>query len=355
MASLERIPEILKNFIIFLCSILFALFVIPIFIIVISLCALYRQMVKLLAYIFKPNLCKIISPRNSPAAIDDVYKQPKNNLISVSVVRGPVCPTRIASCITKHAVEAKNCDGSIKYPEFRQYYTQWGGYRFLRCESNFHIKDHVISHDYGPIEEKRLSQIRRQILYAPFKPGTSPWEIHLIEHFKTNMSVIIFKVHHGLCDGYSCLKLFINCINSEGDLHLNMIAKPKTELSQKPEIRGYMGAVLGAPYYFLKQWVECKMQSENPFMAANLKRKCFTAATCFSVQKIKEVATRWEVSFSSVLLTLLSGGLRSFLKSEGLTVPARMLVLTPLPFPGHPEKLRNYWYVYGLKKLNNSV
>jgi len=39
----------------------------------------------------------------------------------------------------------------------------------------------------------------------------------------------------------------------------------------------------------------------------------------------------------------LAGGIRKFMLVNDMKIPERMHIVTPLPWPGHPSTLRNYW------------
>lgn len=42
-------------------------------------------------------------------------------------------------------------------------------------------------------------------------------------------------------------------------------------------------------------------------------------------------------------MSALAGGVRNYMVSNGIAIPEKMHVTQPLPWPNHPNKLRNFW------------
>lgn len=55
---------------------------------------------------------------------------------------------------------------------------------------------------------------------------------------------------------------------------------------------------------------------------------------------------KYDVDLTSVLVTVISGGIRRFLTKYEQEGPNKLSIMCPMPMPGHPDKLSNYVYEY---------
>jgi len=366
--SVQALLRLKEQLILILATLAFTISLIPLVIFLFVPCFIYRKLVSLLAIVLKPRLGKMLCARSALAAIDELYTQPKCTLLGVAVVEGDVDVERLRSDFQRRVISAKNSKGEIMYPEFQQYFSRWGGFLFWKWEKDFKIEDHVkvyepsVSTEMGEMD---VVNLRVQLIAKPYEKGISPWEFIVVKNYKpfnplmidydnnrknidspkTPKSVLILRIHHGVTDGYSLLKLFLNTMQSE-ELTLEKIPQPKFQ--SRNVLRNILyctWATLCVPYYVTKQLLTTRDDNYFHPSGVELKRKCFAAGTTMSVAVVREVREKFNVTFSAVLMNAVAGGIRRYLMTNGIEIPEKMHVTTPLPWPGHPVKLRNFWLV----------
>jgi len=74
-----------------------------------------------------------------------------------------------------------------------------------------------------------------------------------------------------------------------------------------------------------------------------LTRDTHAAGDSVPVSVIKNIRSKHGVTFSAVVMSALAGGIRKFMLVNDMKIPEKMHIVTPLPWPGHPSTLRNYW------------
>jgi hypothetical protein len=74
-----------------------------------------------------------------------------------------------------------------------------------------------------------------------------------------------------------------------------------------------------------------------------LKRQCSAAGVTLPASIVKEIREKHNVTFTAVLMAAVAGGVRNYMLAHGIKIPKKMHVTQPLPWPGHPDKLRNFW------------
>jgi hypothetical protein len=329
-------------------------------------CFLYRKIVSYLAILLKPRLGKLLCARSALAAIDELDTSPKCTLLGVAVVEGDIDVDSLQKDVLRRVVNAKNSKGEFMYPEFQQYFSRWGGFLFWKWEKDFKIEDHVSVHEISETQkmsEMDVINIRIQLIAKPYKKGISPWEFVVVRNYhpvnplmidydnnrkndddpKSPKSVLIMRIHHGVTDGYSLLKLFLHTMQSE-KLTLEKIPQPKFhQRNPLKTLAYYTWAILCVPYYVTKQLLTTRDDNYFHPKGVALKRRCHAAMTTMPVSVVREIREKNTVTFSAVLMSALAGGIRNYMLANGIEIPESMHVTTPLPWPGHPSKLRNFW------------
>lgn len=366
MASSKQVlilKRLRDQVLVILASILFMIIVIPVFIVLMVPCYIYRYIVAQLAKVINPTLGKLLCTRSALCAVDDLYSYPKCTLLGVAIVGGDVDAVSMRKQMTDKVINAKDKHGKHIYPEFQQYFSQWLGFLFWKWEKNFNIDEHITYYEPSlnkEVGDKELTELRQHLVKKPYVKGMSPWEIVLVKNYTPSYiipenddgtggphqgpkSVVIIRLHHGVADGYSMLELFLNSIDND-NVKREDLAKPR--FAKRSFLQGlfYWAAVwLSVPYYVTQELLTT--YDDNPFHPKGVKltRTTYTAGDAVPVSVIKNIRSKHNVTFSAVVMSALAGGIRKFMLVNDMKIPDKMHIVTPLPWPGHPSKLRNYW------------
>lgn len=272
------LQRIKNKFVLFLATILFVLLIIPTTTFIILPCLIYRQLLLIYAKWCKPSLGKLLCARSALAALDDIHTAPKCTLLGVAVVAGDIDVRQLQQDVMRRIVNAKDSNGHKMYPELQQYFSQWGGYLFFKNVKDFRIENHVSvveKSETKEMSELDLINLRVELISKPYKKGQSPWEFVVLRNYhpkfplmidvdnncadytkhdsKTKKSVLIMRIHHGIADGYSLLKLWLNSMQSE-NMTLEQIPQPT--FHQRSCFKTLMyntWALLCVPYYVTEQ------------------------------------------------------------------------------------------------------
>jgi hypothetical protein len=315
---------------------------------------LIRFVVAMARKLFRPDLGKMITTRSAVIATDNPSKNPQWNLCVWLVLEGDFDFERFRENFLSNIVYKKDAGGTLLHPEYQQFYKRWIGFLFWKWEEKFDIKEHMrylFSKDENckskPTSDEELKKIIKDLTAKPFEQGKSPWEFLFLPNYletgdsTPQKSVLIFRVHHGFCDGFTILWLLMKEVNN---ISMENVAKP-AELRKNIFLRILTAATfwIRAPYDFLKLIVKSKDNNEWHLPEDQLQRPFNTAFTRrIPLDYIKSIKSSHNVSFTAVVMAALTGGLRQKMLEKGVKVPDYVTTAIAVPMPGHPTKLRNH-------------
>jgi len=237
---------------------------VPTGLIVFSPVYIFRLFVSLIRPIFRPDLHSLIHTRSSVLSCDNYDKVPNWNLVIWLTQEGILDFNKYRKDFYQEYVLQKDEKGNLKYPEYQQHYETWLGFQFWRWEDNFNIKEHIRRYDgkykNEPIvTDKILLKIIKDLTYQSWPEGKSPWEFLQIPNYQMDndvdscvqKSIFIFRIHHGLGDGYYILKLLMEDIS--GINLTDALGKPnyfRRSLWEKIQLTCLFWARI--PYEFMK-------------------------------------------------------------------------------------------------------
>jgi hypothetical protein len=360
-------------------SFLVYLVFIPPFLVIVAPLYIYRLCVILLAKLCKPSLVKIVGPRDAVVGLDDVTEKCLCMINSTYTCSGEPDLASIRKHYMKNVINVRK-DGVLSYRKFKYYYESFMGYAFWKEECNFKIEQHVRfceeteailsnsnnNENDGFITEERLTFILGSLSTKPFPPKMSPWEVLIVRNYIPNPNklhtdyvptqqdddhashakfLIVCRVHHAICDGYSILKM--NMVNWSGAEPAVVPKAPFVQKSTWTKMGLYLGILLFSPYYQFKQFVLDVDRNFWHISRSKLSREWLTICSeKVSTKGMKEVGRTQGVSTTGVLLAGIGGAIRRYLIETGQSneIPRVMRSLAPMPWLGHPmDGLVNHW------------
>jgi hypothetical protein len=326
------------------------------------------------------DLGKMLSFTSSFFAADNLYKQPRANIVTICTVEGTLDLAHFRNLWRTNVMEATipsdraNEGTTIKvvdeeagqklYPELTQYIYNWGGYTFWKEDLNFNLNEHINTlhlnysntHDGDSEsdikdEDLLLSELREELLNRPWVRNKPLWEIFLIPGASGKQTFLLIRCHHCLADGYAILNLFISslCKNSEFDNPM------RTKRRERPGLMEMFTWVLFLPFrgaYALAEHA-CMALTYSIFRtklirsSSNNKQPLFLLKTIhpISVKVIKRIKTQYGVSFASVLHSLETAIVQELLRLKDEVdddFPQSVSSVCVFPLKGHPLSLTNH-------------
>lgn len=340
---------------------------------------LYRWIVvKILAPYFNPSIGKAVTATGQFMAAEfipettypKVVNPPPRCAIVVSAYApGLVDLDELTEVVTEGWLTVKHGDTELKYPEFKQYIEKWMGFMFWKPDPDFSLLNHVHAHKIPEAAtaeecENILCTLTETLVWKRFTPKQSPWEIHLVQNYRNTdmypeneedggaMTVLICRVHHSMVDGFSMMYAVIEGLMGQKLPNIGLpqvaLCKPSLKLCLQKTLRNGLflpcrilrdiGYYAGARYRYSRK-------QATPWTIPDDKKKWkhyYCRSELIPMKKIKYVKNQLGVGFTTVMLSCLAAGAAEGFKRKGATGKQKFPLFCILPFPGHPNKLRNH-------------
>lgn len=157
--------------------------------------------------------------------------------------------------------------------------------------------------------------------------------------------MLLARFHHGIVDGYSGLKLLSRLDTSTSIMSLESKPDFRTVGNYRPN---KWISIFKSPWDFTYNLLTSPTLQLHPFLDKN-KSLCGAssrAAISIPLNEVKEVKNKLEILFTSVIVSMMAGGLKKYFASRKLEKG----VAFRIPIPGkHSDKLRNTLYVKSVK------
>jgi hypothetical protein len=301
----------------------------------------------------RPDLAELVHTRSIVLAVDGGFPQkPTWNLVVWLTQDGILSLEKFSKDFTKEYVQKKDPNGDLSYPEYQQHLERWWGFYFWRWDTEFDIRNHIRRYDgkykdAPVVDDKTLLQIIKELTWKGWHPRRSPWEFLQIPNYKGDgdeigKSILIFRIHHVLGDGYYILKLLMEDICG---ISLQKAAQPKYVRREKLISRLIYGFLfwIRAPYQFVSMLCEAKDTNPWHIPESKLTRPMNAALTPkIQLSYIKGIKNAHNVSFTAVINAAVTGGIRNMMIEQGITELWDIHQAVAVPLPGHPPKLRNH-------------
>lgn len=228
------------------------------------------------------------------------------------------------------------------------------------------VADHDVDLDYhfrhsalaAPGGERELGVLVSRLFSRPLDPTKPLWEIHIIEGLEGNRFAWFFKTHHGLMDGVAAMRRFERMLSADPtDRELRPIwslgreqrapapsgARPVARdrisrlIRQVSEVPGVVAALTkSAAGSTLSAITTPDAPAAVPFTAPDSilngrvgQQRRFATLSC-ELDRIRAVASGFDVTINDVFLALCAGGLRRYLDELGELPQSSLTVGMPV-------------------------
>jgi len=179
---------------------------------------IYKSLVVLYARLFRRDLRGLLTGYDSIFAIDHFYTKPYAGNGTVILLDGNVTLESIKVCFRNNILSVRDKNGRFQFNKLFQVPKQFLGYffwvavpekldldRYIRRVHTFSSGNH----------EQELHGIMGEMMTSPF-PGAL-WEILVLEKYNKTQTVVVFRLHHVLGDGYTFNHLIDRLIGKESE------------------------------------------------------------------------------------------------------------------------------------------
>lgn len=233
----------------------------------------------------------------------------------------------------------------LKYFNLYCHFVQYLGYTFKKKVREIDLEWHIHEH--------RLEQgdsldgfIGKWMVSHDTLPGSlsgdmerPTWMIKLIPNEITKETTVLWKLHHGICDGYTILHL-VGKLSGQ--------AAPYMYKDPVPPLLKRIKVLVQFPYLALEPWLKMyqlrrdgKTLLVEPLESAKEEKWLISFCT-LDLETVKGIRRATRTNFVSVLMSIQIGALRSFLKeinpnsSVLKQVPLETFLGHSMGWPKHP-------------------
>ena len=319
---------------------------------------LVRPLVAVLATICRPDLAGLMHDRGQPLALESVHTKSAFTVVMHLVCDGTISLDALREQFHHQLMPSiLNKNKSDTYIHLRQLWTQYLGYLFWQWESDFRVENHIREYDYdepelaipqGVCSEEDLKRATAGIVAKPFAEGRSPWEIFVIDKYRSNNNtdghlqcVIVVRIHHALADGISIIKMLLRLFDQEATPFATARFPPNSFAAR---VRRNLMVALRAPFVMASTLVDA-YDGKNSWYIEN-KKLPKQYHTFFSdsvpVAKIKEIMRKHQVCYNAVVYSVTIGAMVKLMEEVGQQVSAQASCSYAYPLPNHPGGLVNH-------------
>lgn len=232
-------------------------------------------------------------------------------IVGVIGLKTPMGLTELRELLTKRL---------LRYPRFQMRFEEGRLGRIrLRPFAGFDIAQHVqpmapFSSD-GALEDA-LGELAGTLL----PHDRPPWEVHLIESHRDG-SLLVVRLHHSLADGISLIQVLVSLCDDPPDSAAHRTAGSE----QRGNLFVRTARVLAAAVRLAR-----KPADPATSLKADLTGDKHVAwSRTFSLGALRQVARSHDATVNDILMTALSGALRSILVSRGEIATTSLRAMVP--------------------------
>jgi len=164
---------------------------------------IYKTIVILCSRIWRKELTGILTSYDSIFAIDKFHTKPYAGNGTVLILDGHVRIDTIRDCFIENILRVRKSNGDLQFGKMFQVPVNFGGYFFWSNLESIDVAEQIrVHHSFvSDDHEAELHAVLGKMMTQPF-PGAL-WEVLSFEKYNGNQTVIVFRLHHVLGDGYT--------------------------------------------------------------------------------------------------------------------------------------------------------
>lgn len=227
----------------------------------------------------------------------------------------------LSQLIVERILDKTNDEGKRIFRRFtRKVIPVVGGFTWVEDDS-FRIENHVLEDNRAVKDSAQLRHYLMALMSRGMNVNRPLWDVHVLPNYdRGRETVLIARVHQVISDGVSLMMLFCNHLCDPGP---SLKLKPRFGGSSFP--LNVCRALVVGPLTFLISWLLLTKRDFNYLKRGSKPpgRQRVIAWTAGNIRlsqvyRIKQITRS---TFNDVLMTAMSGSLRSFFKRRGVVNP----------------------------------
>lgn len=215
-------------------------------------------------------------------------------------------------------------------------------WRKVKPDPSYHVRLSALP---SPGTDAQLGQLIERLHSHPLDLTKPLWEAHVIEGLEGNRFAFYFKAHHGATDGLGAMRTIKQWLSTDpsgaagpdaagAEVKADLAKADRAAIRLARSIVGSAVATVGATGEMAGKVVEMAMGANSAVLGAlrtprtpfnkKVTRNRRLAVAELGLERMKAIATATDTTVNDVLLTALSGAVRSYL-TELDALPSRTL------------------------------
>ena len=340
----------------------FVLVVLPTHLTLVAFSLFARIIIGRVARYARPDLHEYYTDKGIAFVNDQPHLRPYTNHVWYLICEGSVSVENLSEQFQNQVFfSSKNNPYPEKYNRLRQFWTSFCGYLFWKWDEDFRLQNHIRPYNYtengltipSVCTEEDLRRVMGPLMAKEYQKDRSPWELLVVpkyeiqshdgkDHKQKHGCVIILRMHHGLADIISLIKLIQRLFDQDN------IPTPQAkfrELSCRQRVFKNLLIAIQGPYRIVSAVVDAMLAGKNgwhnPF--ARLPQDYYTLfSDRIPVNKLKLIMKKYGVNSNAVYNTVVAGAVGRLMREAGQVLADAHAFIYPFPLPNHPGGTVNH-------------
>ena len=206
------------------------------------------------------------------------------------------------------------------------------GRQFWKKEENYSFEKHLCIYEKPVRNLNELYAFKEELFIKEIPQELAQWELHFVEKYEDDKSVLIFKSHHSLCDGLALISLIVSSSDPREAKEHYVRFNRKSFLVQ---VSYYIKSIFAFPYFALI--VFTRNEPVTPIHGNPLSGKKSVAVSAdVPISQLKLYCKKQGISINTCILSMVSGGVQRYLASQKCSVK-ELTVVIPFSMRMLPE------------------
>ncbi|XP_077528854.1 putative diacylglycerol O-acyltransferase Mb3761c isoform X1 [Haemaphysalis longicornis] len=227
----------------------------------------------------------------------------------------------LGQLIVERILDKTNDEGKRIFRRFtRKVIPVVGGFTWVE-DDTFRIDNHVVEDNRAVKDSAQLRHYLMALMSRGMNVNRPLWDVHVLPNYdRGRETVLIARVHQVISDGVSLMMLFCNHLCDPGPI---LKLKPRFGGSSFP--LNVCRALVVGPLTFLLSWLLLTKRDFNYLKRGSKppgrQRVIAWTAGSIRISQVYRIKQITRSTFNDVLMTAMSGSLRSFFKKHGVLNP----------------------------------
>ncbi|XP_052831328.1 uncharacterized protein LOC106879838 [Octopus bimaculoides] len=214
------------------------------------------------------------------------------------------------------------------------------GYAWVYDE-DFNLENHIHTLSDFIHTEEELQDFVSEMASKELNMNHPLWEVQIIHNFGPSRdTLILFRIHPCMSDSTSLVRVFLKAfVDNQPNL------SPTRHLPKGRMCMNYIGGIFTGPLVFLQKWL-CTKSDLNLLHGNHVHlsgRKIVAWSQPFSLSVATRVKQIARCTLNDLFMSLVAGGLRSYLQQNGIENPFNLKCIIPVNMQVRTNNMSNHY------------